>query len=240
MKISFVIPFHNEEKNSRLMLTRLVSFTKKKKYQIELIPVDDRSGDNTGKILKEFSRKYVFINPVWRKDDGEEKGNTMGRALIDGTKKSTGEIIIWTMGDMSDDTQTYRNIVEKINNGYDMVFGSRYMPGGSRGNLEAFKAFLSSNGTLLARILFGIPAHDITNAFRGFRKQVYIQTKPQGTGFDISPEFAIKAHQAGFKLGEVPTVYINRDKGVSKFKLWKMTKQYLKVYWQLLIHPIHG
>ena len=56
-------------------------------------------------------------------------------------------------------------------------------------------------------------------------------------GFDISPEFAIKAHQMGFKLGEVPTVYINRDKGVSKFKMWKMIRQYLHVYWTLLLNP---
>ena len=238
--ISFVVPFHNESENAGPMLERVLQFGKSAGWDFEIVPVNDRSSDETGKILDNYAKKYSKIIHTLHRKDGGELGNTMGSALQLGTQKAQGKIIIWTMGDMSDDTQTYRNIVEKINNGYDMVFGSRYMPGGSRGNLEAFKAFLSSNGTLLARILFGIPAHDITNAFRGFRKQVYIQTKPQGTGFDISPEFAIKAHQAGFKLGEVPTVYINRDKGVSKFKLWKMTKQYLKVYWQLLIHPIHG
>ena len=56
-------------------------------------------------------------------------------------------------------------------------------------------------------------------------------------GFDISPEFAIKAHQAGFKLGEVPTVYTNREKGVPKFKLWKMICAYLTVYWHLFVNP---
>src|SRR3989338_9395142 len=235
--VSFIIPFHNEAENAGPMLERVLQFGKNAGWNFEIVPVDDRSNDNTGKILENYTKKYPKVIHSFRRQDGGELGNTMGYALKLGTEKSQGKIVIWTMGDMSDDTQTYSAIVEKINTGYDMVFGSRYMPGGSRGNLEAFKAFLSSNGTLLARILFGIPVHDITNAFRGFRKLVYAKIKPQGLGFDISPEFAIKAHQAGFKLGEVPTVYINRDKGVSKFKMWKMIRQYLHVYWTLLLNP---
>ena len=235
--VSFIIPFHNEAENAGPMLERVLQFGKNAGWNFEIVPVNDRSNDNTGKILENYTKKYPKVIHSFRRQDGGELGNTMGYALKLGTEKSQGKIVIWTMGDMSDDTQTYRAIVEKINTGYDMVFGSRYMPGGSRGNLEAFKAFLSSNGTLLARILFGIPVHDITNAFRGFRKQVFNQVKLQGMGFDISQEFAIKAHQMGFKLGEVPTVYINRDKGVSKFKMWKMIRQYLHVYWTLLLNP---
>lgn len=235
-EVSFVVPFHNEAENAQPMLERVLQFGEGEKWSYEIIPVNDRSSDDTGEILNKYAKKHPqIIHPIHRRDGGE-LGNTMGLALQKGTEAAKGEIVIWTMGDMSDDTQTYREIVKKINDGYDMVFGSRYMPGGSRGNLEAFKAFLSSNGTLLAKILFGVPVHDITNAFRGFRRKVYTLIKPHGMGFDISPEFAIKAHQRGFKLSEVPTVYINRDKGVSKFKLWKMTKQYLKVYRNLLLH----
>ncbi|MCJ7740832.1 glycosyltransferase [Candidatus Microgenomates bacterium] len=233
MKVSFVIPFHNEEKNSRLMLTKLVSFCKKQAYRSEIVPVDDRSSDNTGKILKEFSRKYAFINPLWRRDDGEEKGNTMGRALVEASKKASGEIIIWTMGDLSDDMDTYGEIISRLKKGDDLVFGSRYMPGGSRGNLDPLKAFLSSWGTLLARLLFAVPVHDITNAFRGFKRELIEKIQLDSAGFSISPEFAIKAHLAGYRLGEVPTVYTNRKEGVSSFKLYHMTKSYLEVYSEL-------
>src|SRR3989344_7843797 len=232
MKISFVIPFHNEKDNTAPMLDRVISFGKNQKWNFEVVPVNDRSTDTTSRILNHYAKKYSQVKPVHR-HGGADLGNTIGAALKEGTQATTGDIIIWTMGDMSDDTQTYKDIVDKIQDGYDMVFGSRYMPGGSRGNLDAFKAFLSSNGTLLARILFGVPVHDITNAFRGFRKQVFAGLKLHCTSFDISPEFAIRAHLAGFRLGEVPTVYTNRDKGVSKFKLWRMTKAYLKVYWHI-------
>lgn len=143
------------------------------------------------------------------------------------------------MGDLADDTATYLDLINKIKSGYDLVFGSRYMPGGSRGNLDLIKAFLSSWGTRLAQVLFAVSVHDITNAFRGFRKEVFDRLELNSTGFSISPEFAIKAHLAGFRLGEVPTVYTNRVEGVSSFKLFKMTRNYLQLYlslfWQFKI-----
>lgn len=239
MKISFVIPFHNEEDNAASMLDRVIQFSQSQKWNFEVVPVNDRSTDTTPQILNRYAKKYVSVKPVHRRG-GADLGNTIGAALKDGTKAAAGDVIIWTMGDMSDDTQTYKDIVAKINDGYDMVFGSRYMPGGSRGNLDALKAFLSSNGTLLARLLFGVPVHDITNAFRGFRKSVFTSLKLRCTSFDISPEFALRAHLAGYKLGEVPTIYTNRDRGVPKFKLWRMTTAYLKVYWQIFTEKLSG
>jgi len=230
MRISFIIPFHNEEKNCTPMIKRVIDFGRKYNLSFEVIPIDDRSTDKTGKILLDLSKKYNNIRPIFRKDDGYEKGNTMGLALIAGSRKAKGKIIIWTMGDMADDTKTYYDIINKLKTGYDIVFGSRYMPGGSRGNLDRIKAFLSSWGTRLSRWLFGIPVHDITNAFRGFNKEVFDHIRLDSAGFSISPEFAIKAHLAGYKLGEVPTVYTNRIEGISSFKLYKMTKSYLLLY----------
>lgn len=234
MKVSFVIPFHNEEKNCIPMVERVINYAKKKSLIFEVIPVDDRSSDRTAILLTQIARKYRVVKPIYRKHDKEEKGNTMGRALIAGTKSSKGEYIIWTMGDMADDTKTYGEIINMLEDGYDMVFGSRYMPGGSRGNLDRIKAFLSSWGTRLANFLFGVKVHDITNAFRGFKKEVFDKIKLESTGFSISPEFAIKAHLAGFKLGETPTVYTNRVEGVSNFKMYRMIRSYLFLYWRLL------
>lgn len=233
MKISFVIPFHNEEKNAKRAIERVIAFASSKDWRFEIIPVDDRSTDGTKRILQTVAKKNPIVKPIYRNHGGNEKGNTMGIALIDGTNAASGDIIIWTMGDLADDPKTFADVIKKIEEGFDMVFGSRYMPGGSAGNLDPFKAFLSSWGTLLARYFFGIKVHDITNAFRGFKKEVFSGLDLESQGFSISPEFAIKAHLAGFKLGEVPTVYTNRMEGISNFKLYKMTKSYLAVYFSL-------
>lgn len=237
MKVSFVIPFHNEEKNLIPMLDQVYKYSiaQQKKWDFEIIPVDDRSEDNTAKILDAYAKKHQRVKPISRVKDQEAKGNTMGKALLEGSRKATGEIIIWTMGDRADDPRTYGHIIEKIQGGDDLVFGSRYMPGGTWGSLDPTKAYLSSNGTVLARFLFQVRVHDITNAFRGFRKELLSHLRLDSSGFAISPEFAIKAHLAGYRLGEVPTVYYDRVEGVSNFKLWHMSMAYLTVYIKLLL-----
>lgn len=237
MKISFVIPFHNEEKNAGPMLDQVIRYStgQKKKWSYEIIPVNDRSSDQTQKVLEAYAKKYSTVKPIERKMDNDELGNTMGKALIAGTKKASGDIIIWTMGDLCDEPKTYGDIVKKIEEGYDIVFGSRYMPGGTWGSLDPTKAFLSSRGTMIARILFKLPVHDITNAFRGFKKEVFNAIQLESPGYAISPEFAVKAHLRGYRLGEVPTVYYKRVEGVSNFKLWKMSLAYLKVYVKLFL-----
>lgn len=234
MKISFIIPFHNEEKNARGMIEQVAEYATTQKWNFEIIPVNDRSTDGTKEVLTAEAKKYKFVKPVHRSPDGKETGNTMGKALLEGSQKASGDIIIWTMGDRSDDMATYGAIVDKISQGYDMVFGSRYMPGGTWGSLDPTKAFLSSQGTVLARFVFQVPVHDITNAFRGFRKKLLDKIQLQSQGFAVSPEFALKAHLAGFRLGEVPTVYHARTEGVSSFKLWRMSFEYLKIYASLL------
>lgn len=237
MKVSFVIPFHNEGKNIIPMLDQVYKYclVQQKKWDFEIIPVNDRSNDNTAEILDAYAKKQQRVKPVHRLKDMEAKGNSMGNALLEGSQKATGEIIVWTMGDRADDPQTYGKIVEKIRTGYDLVFGSRYMPGGTWGSLDPTKAYLSANGTVLARFLFQIQVHDITNAFRGFRKGLLSHLRIDSSGFAISPEFAIKAHLAGYRLGEVPTIYYDRVEGVSNFKLWHMSIEYLKVYVKLFL-----
>ena len=84
-----------------------------------------------------------------------------------------------------------------------------------------------SDGT--PRLIFGIKVHDITNAFRAFRKEVFDTVNIESGDFAISPEFAIKAHLAGFKLGEVPTTYTNRKAGKTNFKMLEMGLRYLSL-----------
>ena len=226
VKISIVIPAHNEEENLSFLLEDMIRLINENKLDCEIILVDDNSTDKTGEIIDSYKNTFSNIKTIHRKS--EKKG--MGFALIEGTKKTNGKIIVWTMADRSDDLNTIPKLIQKIDNGYDMVIGSRYMKGGSRGDLSFDKAFFSSGYSTISRLIFGIPLHDITNAFRVFRKRIFENTRLESGDFAISPEFAIKTQIKGFKLGEVPTKYFNRKLGRTKFKMLKMAIRYISLF----------
>lgn len=223
IKISIVVPAHNEEENIGSLISDLLRL---KDIWDELIVVDDNSADNTRKIIDKFSKKIKNMVVIHRK-----KGNRgMGFALKEGTRRAKGDIVVWVMGDRSDDLNTIPRIIEKIQRGYDMVVGSRYIKGGSRGTLSFGKALMSSGYTMLSRLVFGFKIHDITNAFRGFRKEVFEDIDLESGDFAISPEFSIRAQLKGYKLGEVPTTYFNRKAGRTKFNMLRMGIRYASLF----------
>ncbi len=222
-EVSIVIPVYNEEENLAKLLQDLLHRFKK---TAEIVVVDDCSSDNTGMIADSYAKRYPSIKVLHRK-----KGkNGMGAALKDGTRAASGKFIVWVMGDNSDDLSTIPLFINKLKKGADMVFGSRYMDGGSSGDLSPMKALLSSGFTRTMRAMFGIQVHDITNAFRAFRKEVFDSVHLHADDFSISPEFAIKAHVNGFALDEVPTTYKNRTAGKQKFRMLKMGIAYCKLF----------
>ncbi|MBR9699251.1 glycosyltransferase family 2 protein [Candidatus Woesearchaeota archaeon] len=232
MELSIIVPLYNEEANVPRLSDALMQFIKKEKIDAEIVLVNDNSSDNTRMIITALEKKHALIRSIHKR-----KGNNgMGAALKTGTKKARGKFILWTMGDNSDSVSTYPKILHKLREGYDMVFGSRYMPGGSEGKLDPMKAFFSSSYTKVCKLLFGIKMHDITNAFRGFKKEVFDTIALDSNDYAISPEFSIKAQKRGFKLAEVPTYYHYRKEGDSNFKITQMGLHYgLKMFKLLFV-----
>lgn len=226
MKVSIVVPAHNEEENISLLINDLL---KLKDIWDELIIVDD-SVDHTGEIADKFSKRFNEITVIHRK---KGRGNEMGLALREGTERASGDIVIWTMCDRSDDLNIIHEMIKKIEQGYDMVIGSRYAGKGSKGELSAHKAVLGRGYSLLSKAIFGIKVHDITNAFRVFRRSVFDDVNLESKDFAISPEFSIKAHLKGHRVGEVPTTYLQRKAGKSKFDLINTGVKYASLFWSI-------
>jgi len=202
---------------------------KKEKIDYEILVVDDKSKDGTIEIVKKISSLDKRVKIIVR-----DSSPGFGSSLVDGSKKASGDIIIWTMADLSDDLNSIPKMIRKIEEGKDMVIASRNVSGGSRGDQNKLKAIGSTLFSRIARILFNLPVYDITNAFRAFRPELINQIKLENNNFAISPEFAIKAHLAGYKLAEVPTTYSERKIGEAKTKLFKMGLFYYKMlfrYW---------
>jgi glycosyltransferase involved in cell wall biosynthesis len=221
MRISFVIPAHNEEENLPSLLDSLVALSESQAWDYEIVIGDDHSTDSTGSIADQYAKNPKIVTLHRRNGD---KG--MGNTLKEATKSAKGDIIIWTMADKSDALETYPKMIAKINEGYDMVFGARYVKGGSKGDLAAHKAFSSQSYSRIAGMIFGMKVHDITNAFRAFRKSVFDSISIESGDFAISPEFSIKAQLLHYKLAEVPTTYSDRKAGRTSFKMMKMAIRY--------------
>ncbi|MBD3387524.1 MAG: glycosyltransferase [Candidatus Altiarchaeales archaeon] len=224
VECSIIVPANNEEENLEPLTDELAKVLGGIDY--EIILVDDHSSDGTGELCDGLAGKNGRITSIHR----SRGDNGMGNALKEGYAAARGRYVIWFMGDRSDEPDMIPEILRELESGYDMVIASRYMEGGSRGDLKLEKAIYGSTYTKLARAIFGIPVHDITNAFRGFKREILDDVELESEDFAISPEFAIKAHMKGLKLGEVPTTYHNRRAGKAKFSTLKMSLRFLSLF----------
>lgn len=223
--ISIVVPAYNEEASLKPLTEDLIKVMNESALDWELILVDDNSTDDTGRIADAYSEKYKNIIVIHRKSN--IRG--MGAALKEGTFNARGDVVVWVMGDRSDKISVIPKLVEKLEEGFDMALASRYMKGGSRGDLDVHKAMYGRLYSLLCRFYYGMPFHDITNAFRAFRKSILGRINIASDDFAISPELSIKAFLGGYGICEAPTEYYSRREGVTKFKVFMMGLRYLSL-----------
>lgn len=222
MKFSIVIPAHNEEDNIEDCLNKVVR-TLGEDY--ELIIVDDHSSDSTASIVKKFAETHNNTKIV---QNLLEPG--FANAIKTGFKSVTSQAAVPVMADLCDDLATIKKMLIKMSAGYDVVCGSRYIKEGARNGGSKFKGALSSLAGKTLYYLLGIPTHDIANAFKLYSSNVLEKVNIESSGFEVSMEIPLKAYYLGFKITEVPTVWNERTKGKSNFKIFKLLPSYLKLY----------
>lgn len=222
MKLSVIIPAHNEEENIAGVIEKIESLLE---LDYELVVVNDHSGDKTAAVVSGLSGRYPNLRLV---DNPGPKG--FANAVKCGFADSNGELVIPVMGDLCDDLATIPIMAAKIEEGFDVVCGSRYIRGGARLGGSRLKGILSAFAGWSLYYLLGIPTHDIANAFKMYRKKVIDSINIESAGFEISMELPLKAYYAGFKITEVPTVWREREKGRSNFKMFRLAPDYLKFY----------
>jgi len=221
--VSIVIPMHNEEKNIDWLLKEIINVLKKMGLKFEIIPVNDVSIDDTGKIINNWSRKYSFIKPIHRKG---ERG--VGRALKSGFKKASGDVIVTMDGDFSHDPKEIPILLKKMENtNADLILGSRYIEQGEIHH-KLSRKIISKGFNLFAKFLIGIDVNDLTTGFRAHKKKLLADLDLKSDGFDIHVEIPIKAFKKGYKIREVPIHYLRRKYGKSKLKYTKVWFSYIK------------
>lgn len=227
MKLSLVIPVHNEEDNVVEAINKIESTLT---LEYDLIVVNDHSTDSTLKLVEGLAHRYSNIMII---ENSLPAG--FANAVRTGLCNVKTEVVIPIMGDLCDDLNSISKMLVKINEGYDVVCGSRYIKGGVRLGGSRLKGFLSCLGGWSIYYLLRIPTHDIANAFKMYRKKVIDSIDIKAKSFEISMELPLKAYFKGFKITEVPTIWHERKKGKSNFKILKLLPNYLKLYlWAVL------
>lgn len=221
MKSLIVIPCYNEEENIKKLILEILELKK----DFHILIVDD-STDRTGEIADELSQKYSEVYILHR-----ENKRGLGSAYIDGFKWSLEkdyDLIFGMDGDFSHQPKSLPEFLKAIKN-YDLVVGSRYLDGISIVNWPLSRLIISLVGNKYIRTVTGLKLSDCTTGFKCFRRKVLENIdldKITSNGYSFLFEMNYIAQKKGFKIGEIPIIFIERRAGASK-----MTK---KIIWEAI------
>ena len=232
MKLSIVIPAYNEAENIGQVVRQIEEALD---FDFELIVVNDHSLDATSSIVRGLGRTYANLRLM---DNRRPAG--FANALRSGFECASGELVMPIMGDLCDDLSTVKRMLEKMEQGNDLVCASRYIKGGARLGGSKVKGFFSWFVGRSLCSMIGLPTHDIGNAFKMYRRKVIESIEIEAKGFEISMEIALKAYFLGFRITEVPTVWKEREKGKSSFKMHRLFPDYSKFYIWAICKKITG
>ena len=188
----------------------------------EIVVVDDGSSDNTWGLLTDCSQRIAELRPI--KND---QLNGFGRAIQLGLSSSKGDAIVIMMADESDDCRDVVRYWQALSEGWDCVFGSRFVKGGGTVDYPRIKWFLNRAANLAIRLLFAIRLNDTTNAFKAYRREVIQGCTPiLSPHFNITVELPLKAVVRGYSWTVVPITWRNRRTGLAKLKIREMGSRY--------------
>ncbi|WP_430013747.1 glycosyltransferase [Microcystis ichthyoblabe FBCC-A1114] len=221
--LSIVIPAYNEEdcieSTTHLISERL----ERDKINYEILVVNDNSKDNTEAVLQKINQenhRIRYINNYYP--------NGFGFAVRCGLENFSGDAVAVVMADNSDSPDNMVDYYYKLQEGYDCVFGSRFIKGGKVVDYPIHKLFVNRLANLFIQVLFGLKFNDTTNAFKIYRKEVIEGISPLlSHHFNLTVEMPLKAIVRGYSYTTIPIIWRNRTTGISKLKLKEMGSRYL-------------
>lgn len=243
MKIIVINPTYNERENiGPLIEEEQKVFKRISKHEMHILVVDDSSPDETHKVVQEKMKKFKNLHLAI----GGKQG--LGAAYVRGMDYAVHQLgadVIFEMdADFSHDPQKIPEFLEKIDQGYDFVIGSRYIKGGSiPQNWGIHRKIFSIFGNFLVRSILGIlKIHDWTSGYRAIKKDVFLKTHEKLYGFagyTFQVAFLYYALKEGAKVAEVPINFIDRKYGKSKIApmhyimtlLFYVTKMRIRELW---------
>jgi dolichol-phosphate mannosyltransferase len=223
LKLSIVIPAYNEEKNVGRTLEALTTAVEEHSIPYEIIVVNDNSTDQTAQVVSAHADRNSCIRLVDRTPPGG-----FGRAVRSGIEQVRGDVVVICMADLSDCPNDVVAYYRKICEGYDCVFGSRFIQGGSTENYPIVKLVVNRIVNTMIRLLFWTRFNDLTNAFKAYRTDVIRECGPyRSSHFNITLELSLSALVRQYRICQIPIRWYGRTWGASSLKLREMGRRYL-------------
>jgi dolichol-phosphate mannosyltransferase len=222
-RVSVVIPARNEGENIRPVLDRLFEQVT---LPLEVLVVVDSADDTTVPVVADYARTEARVRHLL---------NTYGpgpaNAIRFGMNASAAPVAVVTMADGCDDVRQIDDLARLVERGVVVAAASRYMAGGQQVGGPYLKGWLSRTAGRSLRILAHTGTRDATNSFKAysteFVRQVGIDSR---AGFEIGIELTAKAKRMGQPVAEIPTIWLDRQAGMSNFKLAQWIPEYLRWY----------
>jgi len=222
MLLSVIVPARDEEGCIASTVEHLHLELTLQKVPHEIVVVDDGSTDSTWKILRDLARKIPELAPA------QNTGlHGFGRAVNWGLNQMKGDAAVIMMADESDDCRDVVRYWKLLNEGWDCVFGSRFIKGGGTIDYPPVKYVVNRLANLFIKLLFHIPLNDTTNAFKAYRREAIDGCRPLiAPHFNLTVELPLKSIVRGFTWTTMPITWRNRRAGIAKLKIKEMGSRY--------------
>jgi dolichol-phosphate mannosyltransferase len=223
-KATVCLPTYNERENLEKMVRALGP------HGVGVLVIDDGSPDGTGEIADRLAAELDYVHVLHRAHkDG------IGRAYIAGFEHvlaGDSELILEMDCDFSHDPADVPRLIAACEAGADLALGSRYVPGGGTRNWGLVRRVISWGGSFYARVLLGVRIRDLTGGFKCFRRRV-LETLDldaiESKGYAFQIETTYRALRQGFRVEEIPIVFVDRTEGTSKMSRSIVVEAMLKV-----------
>jgi dolichol-phosphate mannosyltransferase len=236
-RVLVIIPTYNESENILNIIPEVLNKTTSK-YEFNVLVVDDNSPDGTARMVEGLNNPNVFVLK-------REKKMGLGTAYIAGFRYSIEnkfDYVYEMDADFSHDPKYLPEFLVKMEEGYDLVIGSRYINGVSVVNWPIRRLFLSYFANIYTRIITGLKVHDTTAGFMCYDVSKLSQIdldKVKSNGYSFQIEMKYKYYKKKFKIKEIPILFIDRRAGNSKMSN-KVVYEAFYIVWKLKLKSIFG
>ncbi|KKU52564.1 MAG: hypothetical protein A3H69_00965 [Candidatus Sungbacteria bacterium RIFCSPLOWO2_02_FULL_47_9] len=226
-----VVPTYNEKNNLPELAEKIFGLGI---AGLKLVVVDDSSPDGTGAVAERLREKYPMrvIHRPHKAGLGRAYAHAFSEILS--SKDSfyrDVSFIIQMDADLSHDPAIIPELLRELAS-FDVVVGSRYVPGGSVENWDSLRRFLSRASNMYARVVLGLPYRDLTSGFKGYRRKALESLDMQSLssiGYSFQIETLFRAHRKGYRITEIPISFRERKTGVSKLDVPIILEIFFKV-----------